>query len=183
MRTATIAVLTASLTFSALAGGPALRKAPEFVILSPNGKQTLLSSYRGKDVVLAFMFTTCPHCQKSAPQFARLQDEYGAKGVQFLAATFDPEAKTQVENFVRVFGVNFPCGYSSEENVLRFLGLPPKTPVFVPMVIFIDRTGTIRAQHMMTGDAKKDESENQFFADVGAGSRVEIEKMLKAEKK
>jgi len=27
------------------------------------GKQQLLSSYRGKVVMMAFMFTTCPHCQ------------------------------------------------------------------------------------------------------------------------
>jgi len=181
MRTAIISVLATALSFSAVAGSPVPRKAPEFVIQSPSGKQTLLSSYRGKDVVLAFMFTTCPHCQKAAPQFARLQDEYGARGVQFLAATFDVDAKNQVENFVRLFGINFPCGYSSQANVLTFLGLPPNTPVFVPMLIFIDRNGTIRAEHMITGDDKKDEPEKAFFADAGAGTRIEIEKLLKSE--
>ncbi len=34
------------------------RKAPEFVTNMPGGSQDLLSHYRGKIVVMAFMFTT-----------------------------------------------------------------------------------------------------------------------------
>jgi peroxiredoxin len=173
-------MVVAALAALAVCAGTVARKAPEFVIEHPNGKQTLLSSYRGKYVVLVFMFTTCPHCQKAAPQLARLQDEYGGKGVQFLGATFDKDAKTQVDQFVKVFGVNFPLGYSNEINVLRFLGLPPKTPTFVPMVIFIDRNGMIIAQHAITGDDKKDAGEKAFFDDLGGGVRAELDKILKA---
>jgi peroxiredoxin len=177
---AAAAVLVVSAAAAATTPGAATRKAPEFVIEHPDGKQTLLSSYRGKDVVLVFMFTTCPHCQKAAPQLAHLQDEYGAKGVQFLGATFDANAKTQVDQFVKIFGVNFPLGYSSEINVLRFLGLPPKTPTFVPMVIFIDKNGMIRSQHMITGDDKKDAPEKPFFDNIESGVRAELDKLLKA---
>jgi peroxiredoxin len=173
-------MILAALAALVVSAGTVARKAPEFVIEHPSGKQTLLSSYRGKDVVLVFMFTTCPHCQKAAPQLAHLQDEYSAKGVQFLGATFDKDAKTQVDQFVKIFGVNFPLGYSNETNVLRFLGLPPKTPTFVPMVIFIDRNGMITAQHTITGDDKKDASEKAFFDDLNTGIRAELDKMLKA---
>ncbi|MGI8988644.1 MAG: hypothetical protein ACR2I2_03535 [Bryobacteraceae bacterium] len=34
------------------------RQSPEFAIQMPGGGQTLLSSYKGKVVVLAFLFTT-----------------------------------------------------------------------------------------------------------------------------
>ena len=34
------------------------RKSPEFAIQMPDGKQTLLSTYRGKVVLLAFFYTT-----------------------------------------------------------------------------------------------------------------------------
>jgi peroxiredoxin len=190
MRKAQVLAAVAALMISTAAGlvaadgtapPTAVRKAPEFVIESPKGKQTLLSSYRGKDVVLAFMFTTCSHCQKAAVQLAKIQDEYGAKGVQILGATFDKEAKTQVDQFVRIFGINFPCGYSSDTNVLRFLGLAPGTPPpFVPMFVFIDKTGMIRSQHLITGDDKKDEPQRAFFDNLNAGIRAELDKMLKS---
>ena len=40
---------------------PLPRKSPEFTIMSPAGKQVLISSFKGKVLVLPFMFTTCPH--------------------------------------------------------------------------------------------------------------------------
>jgi len=179
-RLAAIAALTLT-TFGTVFGAaaPVPRKAPEFVILSPDGKQTLLSSYRGKTVVLAFMFTTCPHCQKMAGILSQLQKEYAARGVQVLGATFNPTAKAEVQMFNKVFGVNFPCGYTQNENVLSFLGLTPAEPPFVPIVIFIDKTGTIRAQHLENGEAAHDAKENDFFANPEAGARAELDKLLK----
>src|SRR4051794_15722031 len=46
---------------------PVPRKAPEFVFNIQDGSQLLLSSQKGKAVVVAFMFTTCPHCQALCP--------------------------------------------------------------------------------------------------------------------
>jgi peroxiredoxin len=165
----------------ALAAAPVPRKAPEFVILNPDGKQQLLSSYRGKVVVLALMFTTCPHCQKTATYLAGLQKEYADKGLQVLGATWDPQAKSQVAQFNRLFGVNFPCGYSLRENVLSFLGLPESSPPFVPVLVFIDRAGTIRAQHMMTGDEGPDSAESKWFQTMDTGGiKAEVDKLLKS---
>ena len=45
---------------------PIPRAAPEFVIQQTNGQQLLLSSYKGKNVVLALMYATCSHCQHTA---------------------------------------------------------------------------------------------------------------------
>src|SRR5271165_1257030 len=106
------------------------RKAAEFVIQSPDGPEQLLTSYRGKTVVMAFMFTTCPHCQKTAQLLTQIQKEYSDKGVQVLGATFDSGAAFRVQQFDKVFNLNFPCGYSSQEAVLQFLHLPANEPVF-----------------------------------------------------
>lgn len=40
-----------------LATGPVPRKSPEFKIVEPSGKQTLLSSFKGKVVLIEFMLT------------------------------------------------------------------------------------------------------------------------------
>src|SRR6516164_5819294 len=71
---------------------PLPRKAPEFVFNLQDGQQLLLSSLRGKTVVVAFMFTTCPHCQALCPELGMIQKEYAAKGVQFVGDVIDPEA-------------------------------------------------------------------------------------------
>jgi thiol-disulfide isomerase/thioredoxin len=165
---------------SAPAAGPVPRKASEFVILSPDGKQTLLTSYRGKSVVLALMFTTCPHCQKAAQLLSQLQKEYADRGLQVLGATFDPGAKANILQFDRIFATGFLCGYSTNENVLQFLQQPASNPPFVPILVFIDRAGMIRAQHVITGDDGPDSPEQKFFANLETNVRGEIDKLLKA---
>src|SRR5580658_5361356 len=68
------------------------RPAGEFAIKMPNGQTTLLSQYAGKVVLLAFISTTCPHCQHTTQVLSAIQNEYASRGVQILAAAFNPEA-------------------------------------------------------------------------------------------
>ena len=163
-------LILAAIALSAFAAaGPQVpRKAAEFVIQSPDGKQQLLSSYRGKTVVLALLFTTCPHCQKAAGILARVQKDYADRGVQVLGATFDQGAPFNVQNFNKTYGVNFPCGYSNQKAVMDFLQITD--PPFVPDMVFIDKTGVIRAQYV--GDEKFLENEEKNI-------RAELDKMLK----
>ena len=88
------------------------RPAGEFAIHMTDGSQKLLSSYRGKFVVMAFMFTTCTHCQHTAGILAKIQNEYGSKGVQVLGVTIDPGAKDGIPTFLKITGANFPVGFS-----------------------------------------------------------------------
>ena len=72
------------------------RKAAEFVFQMVDGPQQLLSMYKGKTIVLALMYTTCPHCQKTAQVLSKVQTEYAGKGVQVLGAVFDQGAAGRV---------------------------------------------------------------------------------------
>lgn len=64
MRIAPVPALLVS-AIALQAAGPVPRPTKEFTIILPSGQQKLLSSYRtGKVVMIAFMFTTCPHCQR-----------------------------------------------------------------------------------------------------------------------
>jgi peroxiredoxin len=165
-----------------LFAAPLPRKAAEFVIHMPDGKEVLLSSYRGKTVVLALMFTTCPHCQKNAQVLSDIQKEYANKGVQVLGATFDQDASRQVAQFDAIFAKGFPCGYSTNQAVLTFLQQPATKPPFVPIMVFIDKTGMIRSLKMVTEDTKPDGPEQVFFQKPEISIRAELDKMLKGEK-
>jgi peroxiredoxin len=150
------------------------RKAPEFVFKMPEGEK-LLSSYRGKTIVLAMMFTTCQHCQNTAHLLTKFQSEYASKGVQVLGAVFDKDAKTGLANFKRITGATFPIGISEQGAVLEFLGLQPTDPYFVPILVFIDKNGILRSQYV-NDDKFLDEAKQE------ANIRMEIDKTLAGQK-
>src|ERR1700688_2163685 len=100
MRKAAIAPLMA-LAVSALAMPPVPRKAPELTIVEPSGKQTLLSSFKGKVVVIEFLYTTCPHCQAASQVFTKLQRELGPRGFQAVGVAFNDNAQMLVPQFVQ----------------------------------------------------------------------------------
>ena len=159
---APLTTLVASLFASSLmlqAGGPVPRPSKEFTITLPSGKQTLLSSYRGKVVMLACMFTTCPHCQALSQMITKLQGELGPRGFQAVGAVFNDEVNTsnsavnaQVTNaFANQFATGFPVGTVSRPSVLSYLGVSDVESWVVPQVVIIDRKGVIRAQSAARG--------------------------------
>jgi peroxiredoxin len=158
MRIATVSALLAS-TLALQAAAPVPRPSKEFTIVMPSGKQTLLSSYRGKVVMVAFMFTTCPHCQALSKVITKLQGELGPRGFQALGVAFNDEVNTPnngvnaqvTANFINQFQVGFPMGYAPRESVLSYLGVSEIESWVVPQVAIIDRKGVIRAQSASRG--------------------------------
>ena len=136
------------------------RPAGEFSITMPNGQVNLLSRYAGKVVVLAFISTTCPHCQHTTQVLSALQNEYGAKGVQFLAAAFNPDAAQLVPGFIAQFHPTFPVGSAERDSVLEYEQASLAKANYVPELIFIDRNRVIRAQHSGGDDFFKEQEKN-----------------------
>jgi peroxiredoxin len=145
------------LSFTVLAQPPTPRKAPELTIVEPAGKQTLLSSYRGKVVAVAFVSTACSHCQAECQVLTKLQGELGPKGFQALAVAFIESAPAQVENFVRNFHIGFPVGYAARETVTDYLQLSDKDAWNIPQIVLIDRKGMIVAQSTPKGSEELQE--------------------------
>jgi peroxiredoxin len=150
--------LALSLVSQSLSAQPAMpRKAPEFTVVEASGKQTLLSSFKGKVVVLAFVFTTCPHCQAECGVLTKLQGELGAKGFQPLAVAFNDNAGMLVNQFVQDFHIGFPVGSASRETVMSYLQLSDVYRWVVPQMVIIDRQGNIVAQSAPTGSEELQE--------------------------
>ncbi len=74
-----------------------IAKAPDFVLQDTAGKPVKLSDYRGRTVLLAFIFTTCPGvCPLISKQMEYVQRELKAAGLfgrqaVMLSVTVDPE--------------------------------------------------------------------------------------------
>lgn len=131
------------------------RQSPEFTIGMPNGAQPLqLSSFKGKVVLIEFLFTTCPHCQNASKMISKLNAELGPKGFQPLGVAVNEMANMLVGDFVKNFGVNYPVGYSTRDAALPYLGISMMERWVVPQIVLIDRKGMIRMQSPPLGDEK-----------------------------
>ena len=163
--------LLIALFASTLTAAEIPRPSPEFSIALNNGKQILLSQYRGKVVALVFILTYCPHCQQTVQVLTRLENEYGPRGFQVLASAIEDMASMAVPDFVKRYQPSFPVGFNNRDQVLEYLQHPPMFKLLMPQLVFVDRQGIIRAQY--AGD-------DPFFgADQEKNLREKIESLLK----
>jgi len=146
-----LALVSSSVAVAAMP--PLPRKAPEFTITDPSGKETLLSNYRGKVVVLAFVHTTCPHCQAFSMVLESLYKDLGPKGFQPVDVAWNPSAQQLVPSFVKSLNLTFPVGYSDWDPILNFMGFSVLDRPVVPLEVVIDKRGMIRAESPPSGDA------------------------------
>jgi peroxiredoxin len=132
--------------------GPVPRPAPDFAMTTEDGSRVSLKQYRGKVVLLAFVLTTCPHCQKATGAFKQLETELGPKGLQVLEAAVEDGAKDHLAGFKTQFQQNFPVGWSDHANAEPVIEPTPNSLMLMPQVILIDRKGRIVVQ--FSGDDK-----------------------------
>lgn len=157
----------------AAAGQQVPRKAPPFTINLNGGKKVQLEEYKGKGVILAFILTTCSHCQATTGLLNRLQTEYGPRGLQVLESAIDQGAEAFVPRFIQQFQAKFPVGFSDFPAAQTFMQHPPMKTMYMPGLVFIDRQGTIVAQYIGNDPDMSEALQEKTF-------RTQIEKILKA---
>jgi cytochrome oxidase Cu insertion factor (SCO1/SenC/PrrC family) len=162
MRTKMFAASAAAavLTVSMLAMGPVPRPAPNLDFVDANGKHMMLSSYRGKVVVIQFLLTTCSHCQAFSTVLSQMQADLGPRGFQALGVAWnameDPKvpASQMVRDYASKYATDFPVGYDAHEPILAFLGDSVLDRLGFPQVVVVDRKGVIRAQSDFMGTSE-----------------------------
>jgi len=143
------------------------RKSPEFTISEPSGRSILLSSLKGKVVVMEFFFLQSNHCIQVAKMLNKLNMEMGARGLQVVGVVFDPPNMPDsggriVGPAVDFFKLTYPVGYSSKADVDRYLERKQQQILNIPQIIVIDRTGMIRAASGAAGGDPRLEDENSL---------------------
>ncbi|HEX3396863.1 MAG TPA: TlpA disulfide reductase family protein [Steroidobacteraceae bacterium] len=134
----------------ALAAPPLPRQSPEFSIKAPDGETTQLSGFKGKVVVLEFLFVRSQHCIRVAQTLNQLQGEMGARGLQAVGVAFDaPNAAVTGGEYLSAMtaalNLTYPVGYAEKQSVDTYLGRTGNELLSIPQMVIIDRTGTIRA--------------------------------------
>jgi len=150
---ASLAILLA-LGFPAVAAPPVLRDSPEFTIVDPSGNTTPLSSFKGQVVVIEFLLIQCPSCLRVAQMINKLHGEMAGRGFRSIGIAFDDGiSEPAMRSFVQLLKINYPVGYTTSDQVDRYLGRAPIVRIQVPQVVVIDRAGAIRAQSRPSGEA------------------------------
>src|SRR5215831_17931044 len=153
----------------AAAPSPVPRKSPEFLISEPSGNAILLSSLRGKVVVIEFLFLQSNHCTRVAKMLNELNREMGARGFQALGVVFDPPNVPDshgelIRPAVNFLHLTYPVGYAHKADVDNFLDRKPREILSIPQIVIIDRDGMIRAVSGGTGGDPRLEDEASLRA-------------------
>jgi len=167
-----IALLACSL---AAVPSPIPRQSPEFTITMPSSRPIFLSAFRGKVVVIEFLFLQSNHCTRVAKILNKLYGEMGSRGFQPLGVVFDPPNSPEshgelIAPAVTFLKLTYPVGYSHKAAVDNFLDRRPNEILNIPQIVVIDRRGVMCAVSGGTGGDPRLEDE--------ASLRALIEKLL-----
>jgi protein SCO1/2 len=144
---------------------PEIGPAPDFSLMSQDGKPVTLIGLNGKVVAVTFLYTACPDiCPLLTQKMVEVQDalgeDFGGK-IHFVSITLDPERDTQevLKDYATAWeakldGWSFLTGPAAAvtEVAHRYGIYAAKTPEgFIDHTLLtsiIDRRGMLRVQYM-----------------------------------
>jgi cytochrome c biogenesis protein CcmG, thiol:disulfide interchange protein DsbE len=115
--------------------------APNFSRPDLSHRKIVLSSYRGKVVLLNFWATWCEPCLTEMPTFVEWQKQYGSRNFQVIGISMDDAAPEVIATVSRL-KLNYPVLMGDE-----YLGADYGGVLGLPVTFLIDREGKIRARY------------------------------------
>jgi peroxiredoxin len=140
----------AAVSSGAASAGPVLTpatknpKAPDVSFLDLAGKETPLSSFAGKQVVLVnFWGVRCQNCIEEMPFLERLYHKYGGKGLYMVGVNTDGIDAAMIGKFLpNLPKVSYPLAVDPEFKVNDAFQMSA-----APLTILVAKDGTIRYRH------------------------------------
>jgi cytochrome c biogenesis protein CcmG/thiol:disulfide interchange protein DsbE len=118
--------------------------APNFSRVDLTHRKIVLSSYRGKIVLLNFWATWCEPCLTEMPTFVEWQKQYGSQNFQVIGISMDDAAPEVIATVSRL-KLNYPVLMGDE-----YLGADYGGVLRLPVTFLIDRDGKIQARYQGT---------------------------------
>ncbi len=116
--------------------------APDFSLVTLDGKPAKLSDFRGKAVLLNFWATWCDPCKIEMPWFIELQKQYGPQGLQIVGVAMDDADTKDIAKFAADMHVDYPILVGNDadrENIANAYG----GVQYLPESLYLDRDGKI----------------------------------------
>lgn len=99
-----------------------------------------LSQWNGKVMVVNFWATWCPPCLEEIPEFVRMQESLGGRGLQFVGIAIDDVAK--VRDFAIRFKINYPM-LVGEFEAVELARVAGNKLGGLPFTVIVDRDGRL----------------------------------------
>jgi thiol-disulfide isomerase/thioredoxin len=127
---------------------------PEFNLPDLSGHQHNISQWRGKILVINFWATWCPSCLKEIPDFIALQQQYQARGLQFIGIAL--EEADPVNRYIATTNINYPILLGGDNGLALSNQLGNQADA-VPYTLVVNQQGLIMHRHL--GEFNKKELE------------------------
>lgn len=107
-----------------------------------DGEAFKLADLKGKVVVIDLWATWCGPCRYEVPELVKIQQEYGARGLEVVGLDIDPdnpmEAPERVRAFAKEFNINYKLAYVKKEVAVALM-----RGNNIPQSIVVSRDGHI----------------------------------------
>jgi peroxiredoxin len=113
-------------------------RAPDFTLPTIDGKETSLSQFRGKIVMVNFWETTCSACAGEMPDIQAIFDTWSSDNLEILAVNHG-EREAFVQSFIDSKGLTFPVLVDSDQAISNVYQVST-----IPTTFFIDADGIIK---------------------------------------
>ena len=170
--------LTAAREAPGSPAGPALGRAgvaaADFALPTPDGRIIRLSDQRHKVVVLEFLQTTCPSCQKSGETLQKLYDAKAGRGLEVIGISHDRQGMPAIRDYQFQHRLTYPVVLGDLEVAIRYLGITPDRPSFqVPVFIFIGRNGQVVEERSL-----ENPSDREWFEQMPGSLEAAVDRLL-----
>jgi peroxiredoxin len=91
--------------------------------------------------------TACNECLATLKILDNIQKDYGKQGLQVLGAAGDDSARFLLANFIARYRPSFPIGFWTKEEIIKAADVTKDSHPVVPILLFIDRGGSVRYQY------------------------------------
>ncbi len=115
--------------------------APDFTLITLDGKNVTLSDYRGKVVFLNFWATWCPPCVREMPSMENLHKAMKNYDFTILAVSIDRKSTYHVRSFIEGKKYSFPVMHDVSKDVAKSYVVSG-----IPTTFIIDKKGVIEAR-------------------------------------
>jgi thiol-disulfide isomerase/thioredoxin len=117
-------------------------QAPQTDFVLIDGRTLSSEQLRGSPVLINFWATSCPSCIAEMPDLARLQREFGARGLTIIGVAMPYDPPDQVVAFARGRQLPFAIALDLDARLTRDFGQVRLTPTN----ILIDKDWRIRTR-------------------------------------